>query len=413
MNKFAKSLSITLVLGAIALPSLSEDLVIYHTWSAESEVAGLNVLKAEIEKKGHKWKDVAVAHDTGSNVNLMSLVTGGKPPNIFSEPSPSVYRQLKKMGLSRPLNEFYKDQGALEHFPRSVVDSITVDGDMVKVPLGIQIDGMMYYSKEVAEKSGVDPEAWESLDAMYSDFKKVQEAGFIPLAVGAQQWQIGYLSHALAAAIGGQDFYNAIYGPEPKSEAIESDDMKTLLTWLRKFQEIADAGSINRDWNMTTNMVITGQALMQIHGDWMKGEWRSAGKEVGVDFGCAQIPGAKAVVVTVDGFGLLGGQSQSIDAAELDFAAIAINPDINTQFAKFKGSTPVRLDIKTEDLDKCSQAVLSYLAQEDHQVINPHSMVDADWQGSLWDVYFNFWSDQSMTVEDAVKEIKNNYETIM
>lgn len=413
MNKLTQLFSMATISGITALSGFSEELVIYHTWSAESEVAALNVLKAEIEKKGHTWKDVAVAHDTGSNVNLMSLVTGGKPPHIFSEPSPSVYRQLKKMGLSRPLNEFYAKQGALEHFPQSVITSITVDGDMVKVPLGIQIDGMMYYSKEVAEKAGVKPEEWESLEAMYKDFKKIKEAGFTPLAIGAQQWQIGYLAHSLAAAIGGQEFYNDIYGPKPNEKAIDSDNMRALFTWLRRFQDIADEGSINRDWNMTTNTVISGQALMQIHGDWMKGEWRSAGKKAGIDFGCTQIPGAKAVVVTVDGFGLLGGQKPHIDAAELDFAAIAIDPQINTQFSQFKGSTPVRLDIETKDLDQCSQAVLGYLSQADHQVINPHSMVDADWQGSLWDVYFNFWSDASMTVEEAIEEIKKNYEIIM
>ncbi len=413
MKQRTKFLSTAALLGAIALPSFAEDLVIYHTWSAESEVAALNVLKTALEEKGHIWNDVSVAHNTGSNVNLMSLVTGGKPPNIFLEPSPDVYRQLKKMGLSRPLNDFYDNNKVLDHFARSVIDSITVDDDMVKVPLGIHIDGMMYYSKETAEKVGVDPLSWDSLDAMYADFEKIKEKGITPLAIGAQHWQIGYLAHAMAAAIGGAEFYNGIYGPKPSMEAIQSDNMKSLLRWLRKFQQIADEGSINRDWNMTTNTVITGQALMQIHGDWMKGEWRGAGKIAGKDFGCAKIPGAKAVVVTVDAFGILGGQPEDIDAAELDFVSIAIDPKINAKFANFKGSTPARLDAPLDGLDVCSQAVMGYLAQEDQQVINPHSQVDADWQGSLWDVYFNFWSDPSMTVEDAMKEIKNNYEIIM
>jgi glucose/mannose transport system substrate-binding protein len=51
--------------------------------------------------------------------------------------------------------------------------------------------------------------------------------------------------------------------------------------------------SPNRKWDDTTNLVITGKALLQIHGDWMKGEFRAAGKQPGVDFDCMNIPGTK------------------------------------------------------------------------------------------------------------------------
>ena len=78
-----------------------------------------------------------------------------------------------------------------------------------------------------------------------------------------------------------------------------------MLGILRQFQQHTDEGSTNRDWNITTNLVITGKALMQIHGDWMKGEFRNAGKEAGKDFGCINIPGAQAVSVTVDAWGFI------------------------------------------------------------------------------------------------------------
>ena len=58
--------------------------------------------------------------------------------------------------------------------------------------------------------------------------------------------------------------------------------MTPVLT--ERHQQV-DPGSQNRAWNDTTNLVITGKALMQIHGDWMKGEWRNAGKVAGKDFG--------------------------------------------------------------------------------------------------------------------------------
>jgi glucose/mannose transport system substrate-binding protein len=411
-KKPAAALLAALLGSSAGAAAQAEELVIFHNWSSEAEVGALNVLKEDFEAKGHTWTDIAIPHDTGSNVNLLSLVQGGNPPNVFLEASPGFYRDLQDMGLARPLTEFYEEQGYPEHLPDSVMQAITVDGEVMKVPTAVHIDGMVYYNKEVAEAAGVDPAAWDSLDAMFADFDKVREAGYNPLAIGGQQWQVGYLTHALAATVGGTDFFMSIYGPEPDPAAIDSDEMRSVLDWLRRFQQETDEGSINRDWNLTTNTVITGQALMQIHGDWMKGEWRAAGKEAGVDFGCVKIPGAEAIVVTVDAWGLLGDQNEAKDAAELDFAATVLDPQVQAEFAAVKGSTPVRLDAPEGSLDACSVEVL-HMLDDPEQVPSPNNIVDADWQSSLWDVVFNYWSDPSMTPDDAIAQMLDNYDFIL
>lgn len=413
LRNLTKACLAATTLFTVAMAAQAEDLVIYQKWSSPAEVAALNVLKKAAEGKGINWIDITIPHDTGSNVNLMNLVTGGNPPNIFSENNPAVYRDLAGMGLGRPLTDVFKENGALEKFPPSVVKSITVDDQIMKFPLGIHIDGMLYYNIEAAKKAGVDPTKWASLDEMYADFDKVKAAGLVPLAVGAQQWQIGYLTHSLLASIGGADLYTKVYGPKPDETALDAPELKSVFEWLRKFQQAADSGSVNRDWNMTANMVIEGQALMQIHGDWMKGEWRAAGKEPGKDFGCIQVPGSKALAVTVDAWGILGNQSPQKDAAEVEFAKLAVDPVVNAAFAAAKGSTPIRTDVATETLDACSTNVLEMLKDPAHQVQNPHSMVDADWQSSIWEVAFNFWSNPDMTVDTAIAELKENYATIL
>ncbi|WP_267551900.1 ABC transporter substrate-binding protein [Rhizobium rhizogenes] len=402
------------LLATVAMASASaEDLVIYQDWSSPAEVAALNVLKKAAAAKGINWIDISIPHDTGSNVNLLNLVTGGNPPNVFVENSPGVYRDLTKMGLGHPLTKLFTTSGAADHFPAAVKKSITVDGEMMKIPLGIQMDGMVYYNMDVAKKAGVDPTKWNSLDAMFADFPKIKEAGFVPLALGAQQWQVGYLMHALVATLGGQDVYMKVYGEKPDRAALDSPAMRDVFTWLRKFQQAADPGSVNRDWNMTTNTVITGKALMQIHGDWMKGEWVAAGKHANQDFGCIPIPGAKAYAVSVDSWGILGKQSAAKDKAELDFAATIVDPTVNTAFAAAKGSTPIRNDVDASKLDGCSQEVLTMLKDPDKQVQNPHSMTDADWLAATWEVAFNFWSDPSMSIDDAIKQLQSGYDTIV
>ena len=49
-------------------------------------------------------------------------------------------------------------------------------------------------------------------------------------------------------------------------------------------------GRGNQGWNDTADTLV---APMTLHGDWMKGRWRTNDKEVGVDFICLDIAGAR------------------------------------------------------------------------------------------------------------------------
>ena len=407
------ALGAALLLGTAASAAQGADLVVYHGWSSPAEVAALNVLKAGLEAKGSTWTDLAIPHDSGASVSLVNLVTGGNPPNVFMEANPGVYRDLMSQGLSLDLTQWYTDNDILSKLPDSVAKVISVDGKIVKVPTAIHIDGMVYYNLAVAQDAGVDPHGWADLDAMFADFDKIKAKGYVPLAIGGQQWQVGYLLHALTAAVAGPATYSGIYGTTPTMETLDTPEFRASLEMLRRFQQNTDPGSVNRDWNVTTNMVISGQALMQIHGDWMKGEWYAAGKRPGVDFGCVNIPGTKALSVTVDAWGLLGGQPEDKTQAELDFAAVVLDPAIQADFALAKGSTPVRLDAPADKLDDCSKEVLGALADVNRQVPNPHNTADEDWRTALDIVSFNYWSDPSMTTDAAIEELKEQFDTIL
>lgn len=402
-----------LMLGTAPVMAVGAELVIYHSWSSGPEVAALNVLRGGLEEKGHSWTDIAIPHSTGSNVNLMSLITGGQPPNVFMESNPGVFRDIANMGMGFPLTDFFEENGYLDQLPASVAASIRVDGEVVKVPTALHIDGMVYYNKSVAEAADVDPASWGSIEEMFDAFDAVREAGYDPLAVGSQPFQVGYLLHALTAAVAGPETYSAIYGSEVDPAALDSEGFRATLETLRLFSNEAGPAAENRPWNETTNEVITGNALMQIHGDWMKGEWAASGATPGQEYGCIQIPGALAVVVTVDAWGLLGGVSEEMAQAELDFASVVLDPEIQGTFAAEKGSTPVRLDVAEDALDACSAEVLDILADPDHQVQNPHNTADSDWYNSTWEVAFNFWSDRNMSVDDAIAQMQSNYEFIL
>lgn len=400
-----------LSLSVAPIAAKATELFVYHSWSAESEVAALNVLIDALAKKGITWSEIAIPHESESNVGLINLVTGGNPPDVFIESNPGFYRDLKQMGLSQPVTELFNSEHITENLPPAVVQSITVDGDIMKIPTAIHIDGMIYYNKAVAAAAGVDPTSWTSLADMWADEKKVEDAGYTFMAMGGNTFQAGYLFHALVAAMAGPDIYYRLYGPEPDPTVFDEPALRDVIEMHRRITAQADDGWVNRSWADTTNTVITGKALMHLHGDWMKGQWRAAGATAGNEFGCINIPGTKALSVTVDAFGLLGGVDEETKQAEFEFAKIVTDPQIAADFAAKKGSTPVRSDAPSDAMDICNTVVLDGL-RDIGGVQNPFNITDGDWHMSIWNVLFEFQSDPNMTTDDVIAGLKDEYDAI-
>lgn len=395
------------------------DLTMFHSWSNESEISALNVFVNALKEKGHTIKELAIPHEqSGAGGPIVALVIAGTPPNIFLTGNADVFRDIRKRGLGQTVGEHFDKIGATEKFPPAVREAIKVDGEVLKIPSGIHIDGMIYYNVKVAEAAGVDPSAWTSVDAMFADMEKVKAAGYNFMAMGGNTFQAGYLFHALMAGIAGPDVYNKFYrvdaGGKPDATVFEEKGLRDAIEAFRKITAQADEGWVNRQWNESTNTVISGKTLMHFHGDWMKGQWKASKKVLGEDYNCINLPGTKALSVTVDAMGILGGEPVSPEqlAAEFDLASIAVDPVRNAEFASFKGSTPVRTDAPVDKLDACNKLVLDSLAKDNFWVLNPFYISDSDWINSVWNTMFTFQGDPSMTTDDAVAMLKNEYESI-
>ena len=81
----------------------------------------------------------------------------------------------------------------------------------------------------------------------------------------------------MLAATAGPEVYNRMYGATVDPTVFDTPEVRKAIEIVRAFSNEATPESENRPWNETTNTVIAGKALMHIMGDWMKGEWLSAG----------------------------------------------------------------------------------------------------------------------------------------
>ena len=404
--------SIVLGLALASGAARATDLTLFHTWSNESEMAALNTIVKAFEAKGNTIKAASVPHETAGESPLVSLFVAKTPPNLFIAADAGFFRDLKKKGQGYSVGPLFDKIGATKAFPETVLKAITIDGEIMKIPTAVHIDGIVYYNKKVADAVGIDPTKWKSVDDMFADQKKVNDAGYTFIAMGGNSFQAGYTFHALLAAIAGPDIFNRFYGSKPDKTVFDEKGLRDTIELFRKITSQTDAGWVNRSWNDTTNTVISGKALMQIHGDWMKGQWRANKKELGVDYGCINIPGTKALSVTVDSFGILGGVDDATAKAEEEFAATVVDPKVNAEFAFLKGSSPVRLDVPTDKLDACNTLVLDSLKRPGFSVENPFYIGDGDWINSVWNTMFTVQGNSKMSTDDAVAMLKKEYGAI-
>ena len=352
------------------------------------------MLEKALNAKGDTWKDLVIAHDSGSNVTIVNMVTGGNAPDVFMEANPDIYRELKKMGKGFPLDDLYKKIGVIQNFPAVVTKTITVDGEMVKAPVALHVDGVLFYNKEVAAEGRGRPDRMEVARRHVRRLRQGQGSGLHPdrrrragVAGGLPLPRPGR-GHDRQRHL--RQFLRRRNPTRPCSTAPSS---KSVFAMIRKFQSHADDGSANRAWNDTTNLVISGKALLQIHGDWMKGEFKAAGKVAGKDFGCINIPGTKGAVITVDAWGFLKESDPAKQKAEEDFASLVVDPQVQADFAAKKGSTPLVLNAPTDQLDECNKNTLAILKDPTMQHPTPHNTADADWRASIWQTVRKFWAD--------------------
>ena len=150
-------LGTSLATGGMAAGAFGAEVVVYHTWSTPSEVAALKVLNEAFSARGHVWKDLAIAPDSGVNVSVINMITGGNPPAVMMTSDPGIYRDIKAMGIDVPLTELFEKNGAAAAFPPAVLKNVTVDGEIMKAPVAVHIDGMVKYNNQVADDEVVDP----------------------------------------------------------------------------------------------------------------------------------------------------------------------------------------------------------------------------------------------------------------
>lgn len=336
----------------IAGPAQADELEVLHYWTSGGESKAVGVLKQDIEKKGHVWKDSAVAGGGGANAMtvLKTRVIAGNPPPVVQMRGPAV-QDWAEQGALVPLDAVSKNWST--ELPPAIAEVLQYKGKYYAAPHWVHRVNWMYINKAALDKvGGQPPKTYAELFALAD---KLKAAGYIPIAHGGTPYHDGVFFEGIVQSMGVDFYRKAIL--EGDEATLRSAKMVEAFDLLRKSQSYFDPGIQGRPWNLAAAMVIEGKAGILFMGDWAKGEFTAAGKVPGKDYVCVARPGTEGMFTFIaDGFVFFKSKSHpTASKGQLDMASTIMSVPYQQQAALYKGAIPARTDVPVSAFDDCAK----------------------------------------------------------
>lgn len=404
-----KALVSAIAISVSAAAVHAGEVEVLHYLTSSGEAAAVKVLKQELEKEGHSWKDFAVAGGGGETAMtvLKSRAVSGNPPSAAQIKGPSI-QDWGDLGFLTSLDATAKAGNWDKLLPEVVSDVMKYEGSYVAVPVNVHRVNWLWANPALFEKAGAKvPTTW---DEFFEAAEKLKAKGIIPLAHGGQAWQDATLFEAIALGVGGTEFYSRAF-VDHDQKTLTSPTMVKVFETFKKTRDYIDSDAPGRDWNIATSMVINGEAAMQIMGDWAKGEFTAAGKKPGSDYVCVAAPDtADAFTFNIDSFAMFNLSSKDAREAQADMAKLVMGTKFQETFNVNKGSIPARLGMKRDAFDSCAHLSMDdFVSTAKTNKLVPsfaHGMATHDRaQGSIYDVVTNFYNSKDQSAKEAVDKM--------
>jgi glucose/mannose transport system substrate-binding protein len=375
---------------------------VIHWWTSGGESAAVKVFADQFEEAGGTWVDNAVAGGQNARTAGINRIVGGDPPTAMQFNTGLQFDEIVGNGFLRDLEDVAAAGNWREVLPDAIIQATTREGKFYAVPVNIHGQSWLWYNKDVLEQAGVEPPS--DYQDMLEIGPKLKNAGVVPLAfAGEPNWE-RFLFNSVLLAQGGSELYLDILGNKD-IDAVNSDKFREVAETFGELRSLDDEGSPGRKWNDATNMVITGQAAMQVMGDWAKGEFIAAGMTAGEEYGCTILGGDEegGYIMGGDVFVFPQVDDPAQQAAQEKLAELMMAPETQIEFNKKKGSVPVRLDVDVSSMDVCAQKGMAALRDPARQIPSDSFLTTPDMYGALQDVITEFWNTPSMDVDTFVE----------
>ncbi len=397
MKLTTKLLAATAMISASAASAV--ELEVTHWWTSGGEAAAVSKFAEAWNATGNTWVDGAIAGSGGTaRPIIISRILGGDPMGATQLNHGRQAEELIEAGMLLDLTDVAEAEGWKDIVnPPTLLDACTLDGRIYCAPVNIHSWQWMWLSHQAFEDAGVDvPSNWNEFVAAAP---ALEAAGKVPLAMGQQPWQSSGAFGVMTIAIAGTEAWLQVNRDKDADVAAGPEYTKVFEAAVTAREMAADSNV--QDWNLATNLVITGQAGGQIMGDWAQGEFQVAEQVAGEDYTCLPGLGVNEILDTAgDAFYFPKQDDPEIEAAQKEMAAMLLSPDVQVAFNLAKGSLPIRGDVDLSAANDCMKKGLEILAGG-NVLPSGDILLSPDTQGQVEDLMVEFWNDPSITAADA------------
>lgn len=332
---------------------------IFSWWTGAGEEDGLKAL-IELFKEKHpdvKIENAAVAGGAGTNAKavLASRMQGNDPPATFQVHGGSELNDgWVAAGKMETLDDLYEKEGWNDKFPKDLIDLVSKDGHIYSVPVNIHRGNVLWYNKKIFAENNL--EAPKTFDDFFKVADALKAKGITPLALGDKEpWTATHLFEDVLLGTLGADDYKKLWTGDL---AFDDAKVKEAVETFKKMLSYVNEDHSSRNWQDASQLVGTGEAAMNVMGDWAKGYFSNDLKlKANEDFGWVATPGTDGLfMVVTDTFGLPKGVDNPDDVKK--WLSVLGSVEGQDAFNPLKGSIPARIDADKSKYDVYGQQTM-------------------------------------------------------
>ncbi|GGP12076.1 ABC transporter substrate-binding protein [Oceanobacillus neutriphilus] len=323
-------------------------------WTAGGEADALNTV---LDGFHDEYPDIivenaAVAGGGGSNSQavLSSRLQGGDPPAIFQAQGGKDLLRWLDAGYLQDMDGIFAENNWDEVFPSEIIDMNKQDEHVYGLPMNIHKNNVIWYDKKLFDELNL--KAPETFDELIEVSEKLKDEGVTPIALGDKnpRWTTLWFDVLLLEELGADKYaqlWNGEIDFDSKEVVNAAEKLKTILGYINDNHSALD-------WQDAGDLIIDGEAAMQLMGDWESGYFETKGWEPNEDYGWVAAPGTQEYFNVVnDSMGFPEGVKDEESAKKL--ISYMGSKEAQEDFNKLKGSIPARTDVDTSDFSVYSQ----------------------------------------------------------
>ena len=331
---------------------------VFHWWVSGGERASMDVLRDNIQRQGIGWKEGSVAGSGTARYTdvLAARVRAGQVPTAAQMIGYDIHTWAQR-GWLQSLNEVAEREEWDAVVPSDIQHLSKWQGQWVAAPFNTHSTNWLWVNQALAERLGATepPDTWDDLIALLD---KARAAGIVPLAMGREAWEHTLLFESVAVGAGGAAFYRKAF-IDLDASVLTDPLLMTIFARMRQLAGYLDNGYRQRRWDQASDQVRRGQALLQVQGSWVDGEFTAHGRQPGRDYACWRFPDTQGVVLFNSDQFVFFKQPAAQQAAQQALASTLMRPALQTAVNLHSGAAPARVDVPRDAFNACGQRAIA------------------------------------------------------